>query len=105
MGGPDVLDGRDLLEGNAKLQGSEAAAWVAGPGVAGLLAWSFGAVTALVVDAVTFLVPAVCLKRLSVIEQNRDLDEERVPLRRQIGDGLRSWAGTGTCGRWSPGAP
>ncbi|MEU2954893.1 MFS transporter [Streptomyces xanthochromogenes] len=30
-----VLEGRDLLEGNAKLQGSEAAAQVAGPGVSG----------------------------------------------------------------------
>ncbi|MFJ9909784.1 MFS transporter [Streptomyces sp. NPDC101152] len=84
-----VLDGRDLLEGNAKLQGSEAATQVAGPGVAGLLAQSFGAVTALVADAVTFLVSAACLKRISVMEQHRDRDEERVPLRRQISDGLR----------------
>ncbi|WP_309500595.1 MFS transporter [Streptomyces shenzhenensis] len=84
-----VLDGRDLLEGNAKLQGSEAATQVAGPGAAGLLAQSFGAVTALVADAMTFLVSAVCLKRISVIEQHRDPDEERVPLRRQISDGLR----------------
>ncbi|WP_308401966.1 MFS transporter [Streptomyces shenzhenensis] len=84
-----VLDGRDLLEGNAKLQGSEAATQVAGPGAAGLLAQSFGAATALVADAMTFLVSAVCLKRISVIEQHRDRDEEHVPLRRQISDGLR----------------
>lgn len=88
-----VLDGRDLLEGNAKLQGSEAVTQVAGPGVAGLLAQAFGAVTALVADAVTFLVSAACLKRISVVEPDRALDEERVSprlsLRRQISEGLR----------------
>ncbi|WP_248508137.1 MFS transporter [Streptomyces sp. D2-8] len=84
-----VLDGRDLLEGNAKLQGSEATTRVAGPGVAGLLAQTLGAVTALVADAVTFLISAVCLKRISVVEPDRAPDEERVPLRRQIMEGLR----------------
>ncbi|WP_078491591.1 MFS transporter [Streptomyces yerevanensis] len=85
-----VLDGRDLLEGNAKLQGSEAATQVAGPGVAGLLAQAFGAVTALVADAVTFLVSALCLKRISVVEPDHALDdEERASLRRQIIEGLR----------------
>ncbi|PNG23304.1 MFS transporter [Streptomyces cahuitamycinicus] len=84
-----VLDGRDLLEGNAKLQGSEAATQIAGPGVAGLLAQALGAVTALVADAVTFLVSAVCLQRISVIEPDPAPDEERVPLRRQIAEGLR----------------
>ncbi|MEU5930798.1 MFS transporter [Streptomyces antimycoticus] len=84
-----VLDGRDLLEGNAKLQGSEAATQVAGPGVAGLLAQAFGAVTALVADAMTFLVSAACLKRISVVEPDRAPDEKGVPLRRQISEGLR----------------
>lgn len=85
-----VLDGRDLLEGNAKLQGSEAVTQVAGPGVAGLLAQAFGAVTALVADAVTFLVSAFCLKRISVVESDHALDdEERASLRRQIIEGLR----------------
>ncbi|WP_239081976.1 MFS transporter [Streptomyces sp. SID9727] len=91
-----VLDGRDLLEGNAKLQGSEAATQVAGPGVAGLLSQTFGAVTALMADAVTFLISAVCLKRISVAELVPALDEERSPLRRQIREGLRFCAGTAT---------
>ncbi|MFF7856976.1 MFS transporter [Streptomyces sp. NPDC007904] len=84
-----VLDGRDLLEGNATLQGSEAATQVAGPGAAGLLAQAFGAVTALLADAVTFLVSAVCLRRISAVEPDSAPDEGRVPLRRQIGEGLR----------------
>ncbi|MCT7352118.1 MFS transporter [Streptomyces sp. 15-116A] len=84
-----VLDGRDLLEGNARLQGSEAATQVAGPGLAGLLAQAFGAVTTLVADAATFLVSALCLKRIPVPEPDRDPGEERVPVRRQIAAGLR----------------
>ncbi|MEU2750596.1 MFS transporter [Streptomyces collinus] len=84
-----VLDGRDLLEGNATLQGSAAATQVAGPGVAGLLAQALGAVTALVADAVTFLVSAVCLRRIGVVEPDRDPGAERTSLRRQIAEGLR----------------
>jgi MFS family permease len=84
-----VLDGRDLLEGNAKLQGSNSAVRVAGPGVAGLLAQAFGAVTGLLADAVTFLISVVCLKRIGVVEPDRAPDEERAPLRRQIIEGLR----------------
>lgn len=84
-----VLDGRDLLEGNAKLQGSEAATRVAGPGAAGGLAQAFGAVAGLVADAMTFLVSAICLKRIDVVEPETTPEEERTPLRRQIAEGLR----------------
>ncbi|MEU3282796.1 MFS transporter [Streptomyces antibioticus] len=84
-----VLDGRDLMEGNAKLQGSEAAAQVAGPGVAGLLVQAFGAVTALVADAATFLISALCLKRIRVVEPDQVPDEKRASARQQIIEGLR----------------
>ncbi|MEU7160925.1 MFS transporter [Streptomyces chrestomyceticus] len=84
-----VLDGRDLLEGNAKLQGSKAATQVAGPGAAGLLAQAVGAVSGLMADAVTFLVSAFCLKRIDVAEPAPAHDEERVPLRQQIVEGVR----------------
>lgn len=84
-----VLDGRDLLEGNAKLLGSEAATQVAGPGAAGLLAQVFGAVTGLLADAVTFLISALCLKRIRVVEPARAPREDRDPLGRRIIEGLR----------------
>ncbi|WP_229070154.1 MFS transporter [Actinoplanes sp. DH11] len=58
---PSLLRPDELPEGNAKLHGSEAAAQVAGPGVGGLLAQLFGAVSGLFADAVTFLISAVCL--------------------------------------------
>ncbi|URM88734.1 MFS transporter [Streptomyces sp. MRC013] len=86
---PVVLDGRDLAEGNARLQGGEAAARVAGPGTAGLLAQAFGAVAALAADALTFLVSALCLRGIGAVEPDRAPEEERAPLRRRIGEGLR----------------
>ncbi|MFG2255519.1 MFS transporter [Streptomyces mirabilis] len=86
---PIVLDGRNLLEGNAKLQGSEAAVQVAGPGAAGLLAQAFGAVAGLLADAVTFLISVVCLQRMGVVEPDHTPGAESAPLRRQIVEGLR----------------
>jgi MFS family permease len=86
---PVVLGGRDLLAGNARLQGSEAATQVAGPGTAGLLAQAFGGATGLLADAATFLVSALCLARIRVAEPVPARHEERVPLRRQIVEGLR----------------
>ena len=61
---PSVVVPEDLSEANAKLQGSEAVAQVVGPGVAGVLAQLLGAVAGLVVDALSFLVSAVCLLRI-----------------------------------------
>ncbi|MER0244038.1 MFS transporter [Streptomyces sp. HSW2009] len=84
-----VLHGRDLMEGNAKLHGSEAATRAAGPGAMGVLAQLVGTVAGLVVDAVTFLVSAVCLARIEVVEPAKEPAAERLPLRRQIAVGLR----------------
>ncbi|GII64837.1 MFS transporter [Sphaerisporangium krabiense] len=84
-----VLDGRDLMEGNAKLHGSETATQFAGPGAAGLLAQAFGAATALLADALTFLISAFCLHRIRVAEPPPAPREGRDPLGRQIAEGLR----------------
>ncbi|MFC0602198.1 MFS transporter [Streptomyces palmae] len=86
---PAVLDGRDLLEGNAKLQGSEAGTRVLGRGAAGLIAQAFGAVLGLLVDAVTFLISTVCLALLRVREPAPENPVDRTTLRRRIGEGLR----------------
>ena len=56
---PGILDADQLPEANAKLQGTEAAAQVAGPGLAGLVTQAVGAVAGLLVDAVSFAVSAV----------------------------------------------
>lgn len=53
-----LLTPADLVEGNAKLQGSEAAAELAGPSLAGLVAQALGAAAALLANAASFLVSA-----------------------------------------------
>lgn len=86
---PAVLDERDLLEGNAKLQGSEAATRVVGRGTAGLIAQAFGAVAGLLIDALTFAVSAVCLLMIRVREPAPSAPDATATLRRRIGEGLR----------------
>jgi MFS family permease len=66
---PSVLAPEQLAAGNARLQGGESAAQVAGPGLAGLLAHLGGAVTALAFDAVSYAVSAACLLRLRTRER------------------------------------
>ncbi|MGW3244353.1 MFS transporter [Streptomyces sp. NPDC001070] len=61
---PTLLEPADQPEGNAKLQGSAAAAQIAGRGTGGLLAQLVGAVDALYVNAATFLVSLLCLARI-----------------------------------------
>ncbi|WUD74869.1 MFS transporter [Streptomyces sp. NBC_00510] len=58
---PTLLAPEDQAEGNAKLQGSAAAAQIAGRGAGGLFAQLAGAVDALYVNAATFLVSLLCL--------------------------------------------
>ena len=84
---PALVPAEQLVDGNAKLQGSESAAQIAGPGLAGLLAQAFGAATGLLADAVSFLVSALCLRSIRGVEPRREVVRRR--LRHEIGEGLR----------------
>jgi MFS family permease len=90
---PSLLTPDDLPEGNAKLQGSESAAQVAGPGLAGLLAALFGAVSGLLADAASFLVSAGCLLSIRSREPARRATRRTTTLRTEIVEGLRFVAG------------
>ncbi|WP_143264505.1 MFS transporter, partial [Amycolatopsis kentuckyensis] len=84
---PTLVGKDDLLEGNAKLDGSESATQVAGPGLAGLLAQAFGPVSGILVDAVSFGVSVLCVRAIRVRETV--VAAKRTPLRSQIAEGLR----------------
>jgi MFS family permease len=58
---PSLVKPDELIEGNTKMQGSASAALFAGPSLAGLVAQLLGAVTALLGNAVSFVVSAACL--------------------------------------------
>jgi MFS family permease len=84
---PSVVAPDDLVEGNAKLQGSESAVQVAGPGIAGLLAQAFGAAAGMLLDAASFVVSALCLRSIRAAEACRRPQRRR--LRHEIADGMR----------------
>jgi MFS family permease len=55
---PSIVDRTELIEGNSKLQISQSAAQIAGPGIAGLLIELVKAPFAILLDSVSFLVSA-----------------------------------------------
>jgi predicted MFS family arabinose efflux permease len=85
---PSLLDGDELASANALMHGSQSAARVGGPGLAGLLATAVGAVAGVLLNAVSFLVSAAYLMSLPD-GQHRPVARERVPLRSEIAEGAR----------------
>ncbi|MFD9061490.1 MFS transporter [Kitasatospora purpeofusca] len=85
---PELVDRDDLVEGNAKLQGSASAAQVAGPGVAGLTVQWCGAAAGLLVDAVTFLVASAALLLIRSDKEQVRAPVAPAPLRAQVREGL-----------------
>jgi len=58
---PSLVTPQELIEGNAKLQGSAAAAAIGGRAASGIAAEALGAATALLFNAASFAVSAACL--------------------------------------------
>lgn len=86
---PALVSDAELAEGNAKLQGSASAASLGGRGLAGIIAQSLGAATALLFNAISFLTSAVCLRAIRTSEPQRRPRREQFRLRRDIGEGVR----------------
>lgn len=82
------LVGRDnLVEGNAKLQGTQSVAQVAGPALGGILVQALTAPYAILLDAVSFLWSAAWIGSIS----SREAKPERVPdrhLGREVREGV-----------------
>ncbi|AGM09923.1 MFS transporter [Amycolatopsis keratiniphila] len=84
---PSLIEKDQLQEANEKLQGSESAAQIGGPGLAGLLAHWFGAVAGVFADAVSFGISVLCLRSIRHREPERPA-KTRSRLRDEIRDGL-----------------
>ncbi|MBP6014881.1 MAG: MFS transporter [Alphaproteobacteria bacterium] len=65
---PRLVDNSQLVEGNTKLQTTEAIAEVAGPSIAGILIQAVTAPVAIVVDALSFLWSALWLRQIRAAE-------------------------------------
>jgi predicted MFS family arabinose efflux permease len=86
---PMIVDDDHSVEANAKLQGSESVAQLAGPSVGGLLTQVLGAVLGLLVDALSYLVSAACLLRIRAVEPEITAPTGGTNLRTEIAVGLR----------------
>jgi predicted MFS family arabinose efflux permease len=90
---PSLVQPGELIEGNTKMQGSASATAFAGPSLAGLLAQLVGAVTAVLCNALSFVVSAVCLLGARPTGKPEPAPWRtglrRAGLRREIADGLQ----------------
>jgi predicted MFS family arabinose efflux permease len=87
---PSLVGREHLVEGNAKLTGSQQVAQIAGPSLAGGLVQAIGGPYAVAVDAASFLVSATAIGGIRKTEAVPVVPEEGHPrLRHDIGDGLR----------------
>ncbi|GAA4577340.1 MFS transporter [Micromonospora coerulea] len=86
---PTLLRPVEVPEGNAKLHATQSASYVVGPGLAGLIAQLAGAVTALLLDALSFLVSAACLARIRAVESRPHRPAGPASLRREVATGIR----------------
>jgi len=85
---PQLVPRDRLVEANARLDQSDAAARTVGPALGGGLVGLLGAPVAIAVDAVSYLADAVLNAGLRVDETPADRTVQR-HLRREIGEGLR----------------
>jgi hypothetical protein len=90
-----ALIGKDrLVEGNAKLESTEAVAEIVGPGLGGILVQAITAPLAIVLDALSFLASALLLGAIRREESPAcDGDGRRPSLLRDLGIGLRASVG------------
>jgi hypothetical protein len=88
---PILVSADDLLEGNAKLSGSQSVASISGRGVAGLAARAVGTANSLLFNAGSFLVSAACVVAIREAEPRpaRDRTDRTSTLRADIAEGLR----------------
>jgi MFS family permease len=85
---PAIVEREQLVEGNARLSVTDSIASVAGPGVAGFLVQLLSATTAVLVDAVSFLVSVTSLLLIRVPRVAVKEERERQGMWREIADGL-----------------
>ena len=90
---PSLVQREQLIDGNSKLETSRSGAFIAGPGLAGLLVSLLAAPGAIAVDAVSFLVSGMLVFRIKAHERWVETAGARAGMRREMVEGLRYVAG------------
>jgi len=86
---PAIVERDQLVAGNSRLQGTEQAAGLAGPGLAGLIVQAFGATLGVLANAVSFLASAAALLAIRTCEIRAPARTGPRSIRREVADGLR----------------
>ena len=86
---PSLVGHEDLLDGNSKLAASAAVAEVSGLGIAGWLVQFLSGPTAILIDAISFVVSALSLGTIKTREPAPAATHARENLWREIAAGLR----------------
>jgi hypothetical protein len=85
---PSLVTSGELAEGNAKLQASSSATALGGRGLAGVVAQAVGVTAALVFNAASFLVSAVCLLAIRAPEPRPAAPRQVSTLRLEVAEGM-----------------
>jgi MFS family permease len=83
-----IDDPADRAKANSMLQGSASAVRVSGIGVGGLLVQLIGATSAIVADAVSFVISAICLVKIRLEPRVNTTPVSHEPFRRQVIEGI-----------------
>ncbi|MDG4799740.1 MFS transporter [Micromonospora sp. WMMD980] len=86
---PTLLPPGQVPAANSRLHATQTASYLLGPGLAGLIAQLAGAVTAVALDAVSFLASALCLRRIRAVEPRPPHPSATPSMRREVADVLR----------------
>lgn len=86
---PSLVGRDDLLEGNSKLSASASVAEVGGFGIAGWLVQLLSGPTAILIDAISFVISAFSLGAIRAREPVMPPVHENASVAREIGEGLR----------------
>ena len=87
---PALVSTRQVLEGNQKLQASEAIAEITGPGAGGVLIGVLGAPLAVLIDAATYVWSAACIGAIRRAEPPAAPADETTSWRRDLAVGARA---------------
>jgi MFS family permease len=87
---PDVVRREQLTLASGHLRAADSGAMLAGPGLGGLLVQVLSAPLAVMVDAVSFLVSAICIRRVRAPERVDFEPAPRRPLRVELAEGMQT---------------
>jgi MFS family permease len=87
---PELVDQKNIVEGNSRLALSDSAAEIVGPGLTGLLVQTITAPIAILFDALSFLASVFSLGLIRKPEAPPAAVEERQPMLQEARDGIRA---------------